>query len=198
MDEKNRTDVEKMIQGDESAFDELYRSFSGKLYRMAYFITGNQSDSEDVLQETFVKCYLHRKSLKDPERFEAWLYQILVRTAWKLCRKRREVSLDAVLENPDDRGMAQQLSRDDKEGPLEQLLKQEHAFHLWKLVEGLNVKYRTVILLYYYNELSTREIAEITGTLEGTVKSRLFQARKLLKKQLESEERRMYFEGKPG
>ena len=88
MDEKNRTDVEKMIQGDESAFDELYRSFSGKLYRMAYFITGNQSDSEDVLQETFVKCYLHRKSLKDPERFEAWLYQILVRTAWKLCRKR--------------------------------------------------------------------------------------------------------------
>ena len=87
MDEKNRTDVEKMIQGDESAFDELYRSFSGKLYRMAYFITGNQSDSEDVLQETFVKCYLHRKSLKDPERFEAWLYQILVRTAWKLCRK---------------------------------------------------------------------------------------------------------------
>ena len=48
MDEKSRTDVEKMIQGDESAFDELYRSFSGKLYRMAYFITGNQSDSEDV------------------------------------------------------------------------------------------------------------------------------------------------------
>lgn len=94
--------------------------------------------------------------------------------------------------------MAQQLSRDDKEGPLEQLLKQEHALHLWKLVEGLNVKYRTVILLYYYNELSTREIAKITGTLEGTVKSRLFQARKLLKKQLESEERRMYFEGKPG
>ena len=65
-------------------------------------------------------------------------------------------------------------------------------------MEGLNVKYRTVILLYYYNELSTREIAKITGTLEGTVKSRLSQARKLLKKQLESEERRMYFEGKPG
>lgn len=198
MDEKSRTDVEKMIQGDELAFDELYRSFSGKLYRMAYFITGNRSDSEDVLQETFVKCYLHRKELKEPERFEAWLYQILVRTAWKLCRKRREISLDAVMENPDNRGMAQSLIKDEGEGPLEQLLEQENSVHLWKLVEKLNIKYRTVILLYYYNELSTREIAKITGTLEGTVKSRLFHARKLLKKQLEFEERRMNFEGKLG
>lgn len=102
------------------------------------------------------------------------------------------------MENPDEKGMAQRLCRDEKEGPLEQILEQEHAVHLWKLVERLDIKYRTVILLYYYNELSTREIAKITGTLEGTVKSRLFQARKLLKKQLESEERRICFEGKPG
>lgn len=158
MDEKSRTDVEKMIQGDESAFDELYRSFSGKLYRMAYFITGNQSDSEDVLQETFVKCYLNRKSLKDPERFEAWLYQILVRTAWKLCRKRRDISLDAVLENPDEKGMAQRLCRDENEGPLEQILEQEHAVHLWKLVERLDIQYGD----YFFSVIreSDREIMD--------------------------------------
>ena len=62
----------------------------------------------------------------------------------------------------------------------------------------LDVKYRTVILLYYYNGLGTREIARITGTLEGTVKSRLFQARKLLQKGLWQEERGMHFEGKMG
>ena len=85
MDLEKRELMIKMKNGDDQAFDEVYRSYSGKLYRMALFITGNRSDSEDVLQETFVKCYLHRGELKDPERFESWIYQILVRTAgrWK-------------------------------------------------------------------------------------------------------------------
>ena len=68
MNEKNRANVERMIQGDRQAFDELYHSYSGKLYRMAYVITGNRSDSEDVLQETFVKCFLHRHKLREPVR----------------------------------------------------------------------------------------------------------------------------------
>lgn len=71
MEEKNRALVTRMIDGEEAAFDEIYRSCSGKLYRMAYFITGNRSDSEDILQETFVKCYLHRGELKDLERFDS-------------------------------------------------------------------------------------------------------------------------------
>ncbi len=198
MDEKNRAWVEKMIQGHEPAFDEVYRSYSGKLYRMAYFITGNKSDSEDVLQEVFVSCFLHRGDLKNPECFETWIYRILVRTAWKLCRKRKEVSLDAYFEHPEDAGLAQRLHEDSQAGPLEQLLEKEDASELWDRVSKLDVKYRTVILLYYYNGLGTREIARITGTLEGTVKSRLFQARKLLQKGLWQEERGMHFEGKMG
>uniref|UniRef100_UPI003261BA42 RNA polymerase sigma factor n=1 Tax=Clostridium sp. NkU-1 TaxID=1095009 RepID=UPI003261BA42 len=84
--------VESMINGSEAAFDELYRSYSGKLYRMAYFITGNRSDSEDILQETFVKCFLYKSKLKQADRFEPWLYQILVRTAWRLERKKKRKS----------------------------------------------------------------------------------------------------------
>ncbi len=184
MDEKNRTYVEDMIQGDESAFDALYHSYSGKLYRMAYVITGNKSDSEDILQETFVKCFLHRRELKEPERFESWLYRILVRTAWRSVKKRTDLSLDGILDNPEDTGMAERVSRDQASGPLEQVLDREASRELWSAVLGLDVKHRTVILLYYYNELSTREIPRLTGTLERTVKSSLFHTSILLRDQL--------------
>lgn len=194
MDEEKQALVESMLGGSEAAFDQLYRSCSGKLYRMAYFITGNRSDSEDVLQETFVKCFLHRATLKQPERFDPWLYQILVRTAWRLERRKKgrsEISFESILEQEDDRSRAERIQEDENyRSPLELVLEAETATEIQKALKRLDIKYRTVILLYYYNELSTREIAGITGTLEGTVKSRLYKARKLLKEILEAEGRK--------
>ncbi len=191
MMEEKRALVENMINGSEAAFDELYRSYSGKLYRMAYFITGNQSDSEDILQETFVKCYLYKSKLKQAERFEPWMYQILVRTAWRLERKKKgraEISFEGILENEEDKKSAEHI-REDKQtdGPLESVLEAETAKEIQAALSHLDMKYRTVVLLYYYNELSTREIAKITGAMEGTVKSRLHKARKLLKDLLKAD-----------
>lgn len=179
--------VENMIQGDQAAFDELYRSYSGKMYRMACFITGSPSDSEDILQETFVKCYLNRERIRHPELFESWLSQILVRTAWKSAKKRKEVSLDKILDSEESAGLAERIQQDDAAGPLERVLQREQSRLLLDAVETLDMKYRTVIFLYYYDGMSTRQIAKITGTLEGTVKSRLFKARSLLKKQLQKQ-----------
>jgi RNA polymerase sigma factor (sigma-70 family) len=189
--EEKKALVESMINGSEAAFDELYHSYSGKLYRMAYFITGNRSDSEDILQETFVKCYLYKSKLKQTERFEPWLYQILVRTAWRLERKKKgraEISYEGILENEEDKKSAEHIREDKKtDGPLESVLVAETANEIQAALSNLDIKYRTVILLYYYNELSTREIAHITGAMEGTVKSRLHKARKLLKDLLKAD-----------
>jgi len=189
--EEKKALVESMINGSEAAFDELYHSYSGKLYRMAYFITGNRSDSEDILQETFVKCYLYKSKLKQTERFEPWLYQILVRTAWRLERKKKgraEISYEGILENEEDKKSAEHIREDKKtDGPLESVLVAETANEIQEALSNLDIKYRTVILLYYYNELSTREIAHITGAMEGTVKSRLHKARKLLKDLLKAD-----------
>lgn len=156
MREEKTAFVRQMIEGDERAFDELYHSYSGKLYRMAYFITGNRSDSEDVLQETFVKCFLHRRKLKDPERFESWMYQILVRTAWKTAGKTRkagEISYEGMLEQGEDSGfpMAERIRKDSSDlakNPLDQILEEETSAELRQAVSQLSMKYRTVILLY--------------------------------------------------
>ena len=196
MDNKERAVIARMTEGDDGAFDEVYRSCSGKLYRMALFITGNRNDSEDVLQETFVKCYLHRAELKDPERFEAWIYQILVRTAWHLekqKKRKKEISYEGILEEARENGTGQagRLQEDtSRPDPLSEILKQETSRELAQEIRKLDIKYRTAILLYYYNGLSTREIAEVTGTFEGTVKSRLNKARKLLRERLERKGRK--------
>lgn len=188
MERDIETLVNNMIQGDESAFDELYRIYSGKMYRMACFMTGNRSESEDILQETFVKCYLKRKSIKEPAQFEGWLGRILVRTAWKTAKKRRELSLDAILDSEEAVSLAERIQEERVDGPLEQVVRGEGAQTLWMAVEELDIRYRTVVFLFYYEGLDIKEIAKITGTLEGTVKSRLFKARKLLRKRLGSQE----------
>ncbi len=191
MEEEKRAFVRRMIEGDERAFDELYHAYSKKLYHMAYFITGNHSDSEDILQETFVKCYLHRKELKNLERFESWICQILVRTAWKMEKKKKrtgEISYEEILEQEEDSGsrMARQMREDlSAVNPLDACLQKESFTELGEMVKQLDIKYRTVILLYYYNDYGTKEIAHIMGIFEGTVKSRLSRARTLLHQQLE-------------
>lgn len=194
MEEEKKVFVRRMMAGDERAFDEIYHSYSRKLYRMAYFITGNHSDSEDILQETFVKCYLHREDLKNPEGFESWIYRILVRTAWKLERKKKragEISYEGILEQEEASGSrtARQIKEDlSAVNPLDVFLQKESFTELGEMVKGLDIKYRTVILLFYYNDLGTKEIAGIMGIFEGTVKSRLSRARSLLYQELQKKE----------
>lgn len=179
--------VRRMKRGEEDAFDWIYETYAERLYRMAYMITGNQSDSEDIVQETFVKCYLCRESLQSEQAFEAWLYQILVRTAWRLQRrKKKDVSLEEWMEDAGERGGGRWLQDDPKAAqPLETILKEEQNSRVIQAIQTLDVKQKTVVMLYYFNELSVEEIAGITGSFVGTVKSRLFKARKNLKKRLE-------------
>lgn len=204
MDEEKKAFVRRMIAGDERAFDEIYHAYSRKLYRMAYFITGNHSDSEDILQETFVQCYLHRESLKNPEGFTSWIYQILVRTAWKLEKKKKragEISYEGILEQEDDSGsrIARQMNEDGSAiNPLDACLQKESFSELGEMVKNLDIKYRTVVLLYYYNDLGTKEIAKIMGIFEGTVKSRLSKARSLLFQQFEKRERGYFAQNAKG
>lgn len=179
--------VRRMKRGEEDAFDWIYETYVERLYRMAYMITGNQSDSEDIVQETFVKCYLRKESLQSEQAFEAWLYQILVRTAWRLQKqKKKGVSLEELMEDTRENGGDQWIQNDPKAvQPLETILKEEQNNRVIQAVQTLDMKQKTVVMLYYFNELSVEEIAKITGSFVGTVKSRLFKARKNLKKLLE-------------
>ena len=188
MDGTTREIIVRMQQGDEDAFSRLFRMYSGRVLRMAYLISGNYADSEDIVQETFVKCFTYRARLKDPDKFEPWLYQIMTRTAWRVAGKsRREQPSEEI-------GRIQGEMAGEFSSPLENVLSSEERERLWRAVESLEIRQRTAVVLYYYNQMSTREIAKVMGCLEGTVKSRLFTARRNLRKLLDEGEKEALYE----
>lgn len=167
--------VQRLKSGDREAFDELYEKYHLLLYRTAYLILGNQYDAEDALQDTFVTAFLHIGDLKNAGSLKYWLVRILTNKAIRSVKRAdREIPDEDVIAMA-DRSPAG--SGDVEEEAERRIFRDEVMENLKTLSE----RQRAVIVLYYYDELSIAEIAGICRCFEGTVKSRLFQARKKLK-----------------
>ena len=172
--------VKRLQAGDEGAFDELFALYQKQAVRTAALITGDASLAEDVTQETFVLCLLHIRELREPSRFRPWFFRMLTRCAWKAMQEKLPAvdwgeALERVLSSAPD------AYPSEKEATYERL---------YQALDGLGSKQRTTVILYYFNDLSIKEIAQVTGTLEGTVKTRLFAARRRLKRALEADEQK--------
>lgn len=174
MDEKEL--VMKIQSGDMNAFGKLFEVYKSEAFKYSYLITGNEHISEDIVQEAFINCYTHIKSLKNQEQFKSWFFKILTRIAWRYSKKeKKSVPVDNIFEKADD---------EKKDESVNQYIRKEQADMLHEAIEKLDIKQKTVIILYYFNELTIKEIANIMGCFEGTVKSRLYSARKKLKNNL--------------
>jgi len=172
------TDLVLGVQnGDSDSFAKIYDLYKNKAIRTAYLIIGNRASAEDVVQEAFVKCYLEIGKLQNPESFRTWFYRLLVRTAWRSAKiAQRDIPVQDVYEEKQPVGG---ISVE------QQYLEAEISGLLLKQIQKLDRKKQTAVMLFYYSELSTKEIAQVMGCLEGTVKSRLHSARKILKSNLE-------------
>lgn len=162
--------VQRLKDGDSQAFDALYEKYKNILLRMAYLVIGSIDDAEDIVQETFVKCFLHIGELKKNEGFRSWLFQILYRTAYRWKKKsRREIP---------DEDIGIQADATDGVTSLDRIIQTENEMQINRAVQSLDIKHRMVVVLFYYNDMHTKEIAKVLGCTESTVKSRLFTARK--------------------
>lgn len=186
--------VTRMKEGDLSAFERIYELYHLKLFRTACLICGNRQEAEDVLQETFLLCWQHIGSLRKAGSFRYWIYRILTQTARDHAKRRSMEIPDGEIVDTANALLTDQPGAGQKSGnlaaaaagtraadPYDRLL-EENA--MVKALMTLDENARAVLVLYYYDELSVREIAGNLGILEGTVKSRLFSARKKLKKAL--------------
>ena len=171
--------VRRMKKGERAAFDKLYEQYYDRLYRTACMITGNRADGEDVTQETFIKAYLHCDKLKKDEQFRCWLYRILNRTAWQIAKKHAK-------ERPEER-ILELADASTADSPAVKVLQDEQERAIVEAIRKLEYRQRTTVILYYFNELGTKEIAGVMECMEGTVKSRLFTARKNLRMLLADE-----------
>ena len=168
--------VSSMQHGDMQAFDELYERYKDDAYRLACLITGSRTDGEDLAQEAFVTCVQSIKSLRDGSKFRPWLLKTLSCAAWKYCRK-------AKRETP----VSEFFDAGESESALSAVLRTDEQRRLYAALDTLDEKRRVTVVLYYFDDRSVREIAQATGVTEGTVKSRLFSARRHLRQALTEE-----------
>ena len=147
----------------------LVRQYAPAVYRLAYARTGSRADAEDVMQEVFLRLVRAAPVFDSEEHAKAWLLRVASNCAADLFRlpwRRREVPLEEDLpaaESPE-------------------------AGSVTEAVLSLPARYRLPVHLYYYEDLSVAEIGKIIGKSEGTVKSRLFRARRLLRERLKEED----------
>ena len=147
---------------DNETFADLVREYTSNLYRLTLGILHNREDAEDAVSESILKAYEKIHTLKNPDRFRAWIMQIAANEAKRIYQKNKR---SAPMENV--------------EVYMPEFRDEYHE--LWDAVMRLDVSYREVTILYFYEQLSIKEISKILHIPEGTVKSRLYRGKQQLK-----------------
>ena len=181
--------VAKAQAGDNQALNDLFTETYNDVYYFALKTIKNETLAADVTQDTFVTIFQNIGSLNDPVAYPAWSRQITYRHCLQYLKKQdREATVE---ENEDGTTIFDILEEDKAEFiPEENLDKDDFKKTILDMIDSLPEEQRTAVILYYYDELSVKEIAEIQGVTEGTVKSRLNYARKAIKASVESYEKK--------
>jgi RNA polymerase sigma-70 factor (ECF subfamily) len=167
--------VSQARAGEPAAWDALFRRYQLPLYVYVFELTRHEQASLDVVQETFIAAVRHIGGLREDGKFGSWLFGIAHQKCIQRWRKRTEVLFDEIPESPDAF----------EDGPDDLLIRRESEAEFMTLLEQLPLPQRSVLLLHFVEGFSLEEIARITETQVGTVKSRLHYAKKALRKLVE-------------
>lgn len=174
--------VEKARTGEHSAFRELMECHQQKIYYLAFDLTGNHHDAEDLSQETFIRVFRTLKNFRGEASLSSWLYRIMVNLYIDRQRKKSTTFLEfhedvESKQNPDIRISSTHDPAHDTEIHLLQK-------HIEQALQRLSARQRSVFTLRHYHHMGIREIADTLEIAEGTVKSLLFRAIQILQKEL--------------
>lgn len=152
---------------EDKEYDRIVQMYLDPVYRTALSCCKNPYDAEDVVQNTFLKLLRTDTEFSDDEHIRKWLIRVAVNesnTMWRSFWKKKVSSLEEVKYEPE--------------------FSMRENSELYDAVQNLSLKYREVVHLYYYEEYSVREIAQILNVSETAIQTRLLRARKKLKQQL--------------
>jgi RNA polymerase sigma-70 factor (ECF subfamily) len=178
MAEREQLPVQQARAGYPAAWDALFRRYQLPLYVYVFELVRNEQTSLDLMQETFIAAARHIGGLRDDEKFGSWLFGIAHQKVVQFWRKHggKEILFDEIPESPDE----------SENSPDNLLIRREQEAEFMKLLDQLPLPQRSVLLLHFVEDFSLEEIARITETQPGTVKSRLHYAKKALRKLLEN------------
>jgi RNA polymerase sigma-70 factor (ECF subfamily) len=186
-EERAREDglVERARRGDTAAYDELVRRYSGRLYGLIYRMTGHVQDTEDIVQEVFIKAYRSLARFHGKAAFYTWLYRIAINgaiNALKKMRRHKTFSLDDQDQHLER--AADYLKLAARESPYRDATLSELQQKMNAALQTLSEKHRTVVILHDIQGIPHEDIAKMWKCSVGTVRSRLFYARKILQAEL--------------
>jgi RNA polymerase sigma factor (sigma-70 family) len=172
--------VAKAKEGDQKAFAEIMQRYKDSIYFMALKMVNNKDDAMDLTVETFAKAFENLNKYKPEYAFSTWLFRIGTNNSIDFIRKKRLniISLDTLFEEEGDDIFMQ--VRAEGLNPEEISIRKQESEKLKNMVEQLPLRYRSLIVLRYYDELSYEEIAQQMDVPLGTVKAQLFRARDLM------------------
>lgn len=177
--------VERAQRGDRDAYEALARASAPRLYRTARRIVRDADGAEDAVQQTLVEMWRELPSLRDPDRFEAWTYRIVVRFCLEESRRARRTGVREIHIQETEPARADAIADSDLRDQLDRALRE------------LSREHRAVVVLHHYSGLSLGEIAEILGVPYGTVGSRLHHATRALRASIAAGERSPLTGGQP-
>lgn len=159
-------------KGEQDAFEQLYKACATRALRTVYSIANRCDLAEDIIQEGFYECYRDIGKLRTPEAFDVWFYKIIVRVCWRVLSHERKTLHDSLDDCETRLKDPQNYFEHIEESPITEAVNQ------------LSFPLRTTMILYYYNDLSVKEIAEVMDCFQNTVKTRLHKGRKKLSEEL--------------
>jgi RNA polymerase sigma factor (sigma-70 family) len=186
--------VQSAIDGNEKAYTMLLSRYRNSVFHAMYKMVNNRDDADDLTIEAFGKAFRKLPTYAPNYAFSTWLFKIAINNCIDHIRKKRLLTLsmdDTIMDS--DREYSHNI-RDYQPDPEQMMMHDQKLSHVRRLVQNMNVKYRTMIELRYYEELSYEEIAQELGLPLGTVKAQLFRAKEILSQQLQSKTSRAYLE----
>jgi RNA polymerase sigma-70 factor, ECF subfamily len=163
--------VLQAVDGDRRAFEALIEMYQGSIFSMVYARTGSRTDSEDLVQEVFLKAYKNIHTLKNAEVFKAWLYQIAVNLVKDFYRKKKFTTLFGLLEKES----GDEYPSSDP-GGFDQLASKQFWSNFNIFLKGLPRQQQEVFRLRFIDHLNIQEIAQVLGRSESAVKTHLYRA----------------------
>lgn len=164
-EEEENVLIDRILAGDQDCYAQLVDAYKSYAFTIAFKVTANKADAEEVAQDSFIKAFHYLKGFKRGARFSTWLYRIVVNTAISQKRKNKTVfqTIDNSLNHSTDSG--QTLEMDDKKVFIDQAL------------QRLNDADRISIQLFYLKEFTLEEVANVMGQKINTTKVRIHRAR---------------------
>jgi RNA polymerase sigma-70 factor (ECF subfamily) len=177
--EREQLPVQQAKAGEPEAWSVLFRRYQLPLYVYVFELARDEQTSLDIVQETFMAAVRHIGSLREEAKFGGWLFGIAHQKCVQMWRRQNRAAAlrDELAEAPPD--------LDD--GPDELLIRREQEEDFMRLLHQLPLPQRSVLLLHFVEDFPLEQIAEITATPLGTVKSRLHYAKRALRKLLEDQ-----------